>query len=79
VEMAFFGNQLTNVTIPNSVTKIGDRAFVNNQLTSITIGANVDILRDDNDGFKDSYYDNRRTGGTYTRPNTSSKTWTKKE
>jgi hypothetical protein len=38
---AFRGNQLTTVTIPNSVTSIGDRAFSENQLASVTIPNSV--------------------------------------
>jgi hypothetical protein len=32
---------LTNITIPNSVTHIGDDAFAGNRLTNVTIGNNV--------------------------------------
>jgi len=37
-EYAFFGGQLTSVTIPDSVIAIGECAFFGNQLTSVTIG-----------------------------------------
>ncbi|MCB9819732.1 leucine-rich repeat protein [Candidatus Nomurabacteria bacterium] len=38
---AFSSNQLTSVTIPDSVTSIGDGAFGSNQLTSVTIPDSV--------------------------------------
>ncbi|QQS27014.1 leucine-rich repeat protein [bacterium] len=41
---AFDDNQLTSVTIPNSVTSIGDSAFEENQLTSVTMGSSVTII-----------------------------------
>ncbi|GHV31445.1 hypothetical protein AGMMS4952_20230 [Spirochaetia bacterium] len=38
---AFMDNQLTSVTIPNSVTSIHTNAFMDNQLTSVTIPNSV--------------------------------------
>ena len=36
-DYAFSRNQLTSITLPNSLTSIGDDAFSSNQLTSITL------------------------------------------
>jgi hypothetical protein len=38
---AFSGNQLTNITIPNSVTSIGNHVFSNNKLIDVTIPNSV--------------------------------------
>lgn len=75
---AFFNNMLSSIVIPASVYYISDYAFSNNPLTSITIGANV-ILGSAAFGsdFEKVYNDNNKVAGKYTRPNTSSKTWTK--
>jgi hypothetical protein len=43
---AFSGKKLVSVTIPNSVTTIGDRAFSANQLTSVTIPNSVNTIGD---------------------------------
>ena len=41
---AFTGRNLISVTIPNSVTTIGNSAFIGNQLTSITIPNSVTTI-----------------------------------
>ena len=41
---AFSSNQLTSVTIPNSVITIGNSAFANNLLTSVTIPNSVTTI-----------------------------------
>ena len=45
-EWAFADNQLTSVTIPNSVTHIGDEAFAWNKLTSVAIPNSVTYIGD---------------------------------
>ena len=40
----FHGNQLTSVTIPQSVTYIGSFPFAGNQLTSVTIPKSVTFI-----------------------------------
>ncbi|MDR0442271.1 MAG: leucine-rich repeat domain-containing protein [Treponema sp.] len=39
--LTFMNKELTGVTIPNSVSRIGGRAFMSNQLTSVTIPPSV--------------------------------------
>ena len=72
--MAFANNQLTAVTIPNSVSWIGPWAFQDNQIISITIGNDVTFLDfppgDGTGGFGFDfamfYYAQERRAGTYT-------------
>ena len=79
--MAFSNNELASVTIPGSITGIGAGVFAYNQLTSITIGANVTLvsvsLPSFDNGFEAAYNNGGRLAGTYTRPDTSSRTWTR--
>ena len=86
-DQAFRGNQLTSVTIPNSVRAIGIDAFADNQLTSITIGENITLSVTfiwgesfwsfGNNGFEDAYNNGGRLAGTWTRPDTRSREWTR--
>ena len=75
----FSDKNLVSVTIPDNI-RIRGTAFRDNQLVSITIGANVwwdEDRRPFNNGFERVYLSNRRTAGTYTRPDTDSTVWTK--
>ena len=80
-ERAFLDNKLTGVTIPNGVTYIGDSAFRDNQLTSVTFQGTITATNFHSDAFyglgdlRAKYLAGGR--GRYTRPNTSSNTWTK--
>jgi len=63
---AFNNNSLTEVTIPNTVTKLDYAAFNNNPITKITIGPNVafetNVFRNNN-AFRDTYL--AQGAGTY--------------
>jgi spermidine/putrescine transport system substrate-binding protein len=83
---AFSDNyRLTSVTFPDSVTSIGSRAFSVDDfsggfglmLTSITIGADVALDNSFGLGFETAYNFGGRQAGTYTRPNYTSRTWTR--
>ncbi|WP_452218537.1 leucine-rich repeat protein [Lacinutrix undariae] len=43
-DLSFYGNSLTSITIPTSVTTIGASAFNNNLLTSVTIPASITTI-----------------------------------
>ena len=42
--IAYFGNQLTTITIPSSVIVIGEGAFMGNQLSTVTIPNSVTMI-----------------------------------
>lgn len=84
----FYNNKLTSVIIPNGVTKVYHDAFGFNPLVEITIGKNVSL----NDFafssvsidhfivggfFAETYKENGRLAGTYTRPDVYSAVWTR--
>lgn len=52
---AFAKNRLTSITIPNTVTHIGNKSFAENQLTSVTIPDSLTAI-----GYE-AFYDNRLT------------------
>jgi len=80
---------LTSITIPASVTSIDEYAFINCSLTSVTFQGTIPSSGFHRSAFFDTGAGDLRnkfyatdaakgTPGTYTRPDTVSKTWTKK-
>jgi hypothetical protein len=62
--------ELTSISIPASVTYIGNEAFADTSITSITIGANVTLYKDEGryafaNGFDAFYTTNGKKAGTY--------------
>jgi uncharacterized repeat protein (TIGR02543 family) len=76
---------LTEITIPDSVTFIGEFAFLNcGNITKVTFKSNIPWgnFRDFSfpGDLMNKYYEadpNNGTPGTYTRPNSASQTWTR--
>jgi len=85
---AFARTGLTSVTIPNSVKTLGTNAFMLcTGLTSVTFNGAIPSANFNSAAFggigdlRDKFYatdKNNGTTGTYTRPNGTSTTWTKK-
>ncbi|WP_461257453.1 leucine-rich repeat protein, partial [Treponema sp. R80B11-R83G3] len=85
----FQNTGIIGITIPSSVKSIGQSAFGScASLTSIMFEGTIASGEFDSSAFGDSRYSNTYIGdlrakylaagaGTYTRPNGSSKTWTK--
>ena len=88
VQYAFLDNPLTSITIQGNNVNIGAYAFRqissgrDNLITKVTIGANATLGATPDEpigeGFEDAYNTTySKAAGTYTRPNTTSTTWTK--
>ena len=75
---AFMNNtSLSSITFSQGVEIIGRSAFLNTALTEITIGANVKFTGLSFDNGFEAAYNNGKAAGTYTRPNTDTRVWTK--
>jgi hypothetical protein len=84
----YLNSEITSVTIPNTVTKIGDQAFyLCTSLTSVTFQGTIPASGFADNAFgsgkitlgdiRDKYLAAGGGAGTYTRPDTNSTTWTK--
>jgi len=76
-EYAFDNSKMDRIVFPDSVTSIGRYAFYGTRLISVTIGAGVTVGRGNQ--FEDAYNSNGKQAGTYTRTDTDTTTWTRKE
>jgi len=87
-EQSFDSSKITSITIPNTVTSIERWAFnLCNKLTSVTFGGSIPASSFNAGAFgsgsislgdiRDKYLAAGGGAGTYTRPDTNSKTWTK--
>jgi len=87
ITFGFKNKQITSITFPDSIERFDNNAFEGNPLVSITIGSNCKNMEIEeypfNDpfgeeiGFWSVYKNANKAGGTYTRPNTTSKVWTR--
>jgi hypothetical protein len=67
---------LNNITIPDNITYIEDKAFKGNKLKSITIGSNVSLGPNSfGSGFEDAYNRDNREAATFTRKDHRSTDW----
>jgi hypothetical protein len=65
--ICYYFTRRSTITIPDSVTGIGDHAFYENRLTSVTIPANVDAVEGLFDGnLAHVYTRGGKAAGTYT-------------
>jgi len=79
-ERAFQENQLTSITVSGNVSWLEGSKSKEDQETSdyiVSIGLIPVDLSVFGSGFTDAYNANDRQAGTYTRPDTNSKTWTR--